>query len=260
MIRAWLELCRVSNVPTVWSNVLHGLGVGLLVRVVEPVREIAGEQGAPPFTWADAGGGLDQGFVLMAAMSLLYVGGMVLNDACDARIDADERPGRPIPSGRVSRRSAWVGAAGLLTVGWLLTLLYRPAVGVSAGALVGLIVAYNLLHRWRVAGLLLMPLCRAGVVVSAALAVGWGVPLDGGAARRIALSAAAVAGYTLAVTLLAWSEAKRPRLAAWVGVMIAAMPAVDAVYLTAFGMGPLAVVCLGCGVLAYVGQRWIRGS
>ncbi|MEM6855677.1 MAG: hypothetical protein AAF593_14815, partial [Planctomycetota bacterium] len=133
-------------------------------------------------------------------------------------------------------------------------------VGMSAGVLIGLIVGYNLLHRWRVAGLVLMPMCRAMVVVSAALAVGWGVPLDGGATMRIAASAGAVAGYTLAVTLVAWNEAKRPRLAAWVGVMIAAMPAVDAVYLAAFGMGPLALVCLGCGALAFAGQRWVRGS
>ena len=69
------RLGRVSNLPTVWSNVLGAMS---LAAMTVPIREAA-------FT--------------ALAMSLLYVGGMYLNDAFDRDIDARERPERPIPSG-----------------------------------------------------------------------------------------------------------------------------------------------------------------
>lgn len=74
-----LRLGRVSNLPTVWTNMLAGVVL--------------------------AGGGVleVQSLGLLLALSLFYVGGMYLNDAFDAEIDARERPERPIPSGRVSR-------------------------------------------------------------------------------------------------------------------------------------------------------------
>lgn len=66
------RLGRVSNLPTVWSNVLAGAA-------------LAGAAGvSPPALVA-----------LMIAISLFYVGGMWLNDAFDAEIDARERPERP---------------------------------------------------------------------------------------------------------------------------------------------------------------------
>ena len=39
---------------------------------------------------------------LVAASSCLYLAGMALNDYADRDVDAVERPGRPIPSGRVT--------------------------------------------------------------------------------------------------------------------------------------------------------------
>jgi len=55
--------------------------------------------------------------LLLSCSVSLYWSGMVLNDVCDADVDARERPLRPIPSGEVSlstaRRLGW----GLLAVG-----------------------------------------------------------------------------------------------------------------------------------------------
>ena len=69
-----LKLGRVSNLPTVWSNVIAAFALtgGAPLRVVVTAA---------------------------VAMSLLYVGGMYLNDAFDRDIDASERANRPIPSG-----------------------------------------------------------------------------------------------------------------------------------------------------------------
>ncbi|MFG1810868.1 SCO3242 family prenyltransferase [Streptomyces sp. NPDC049040] len=58
-----------------------------------------------------AGGGL------AAASVLLYWGGMALNDYADREVDAVERPGRPVPSGRVSPRAALATAAALTAAG-----------------------------------------------------------------------------------------------------------------------------------------------
>ncbi len=47
----------------------------------------------------------------------IYAAGIALNDVFDYEIDLKERPGRPLPSGRVSRRfAAWTGG-GLLLLG-----------------------------------------------------------------------------------------------------------------------------------------------
>ena len=85
-IKTALQLGRVSNLPTVWSNVLAGVALA----------------GASPLN----------GYILplILAMSLAYIGGMFLNDAFDRKTDATERPERPIPSGAV--KAAEVFAAG----------------------------------------------------------------------------------------------------------------------------------------------------
>jgi 4-hydroxybenzoate polyprenyltransferase len=53
---------------------------------------------------------------LIAASSCMYLAGMALNDYADREVDAVERPGRPIPSGRVTPGFA-LGLAGALTLG-----------------------------------------------------------------------------------------------------------------------------------------------
>ena len=95
---AALELGRVSNLPTVWTNVLAGI-------------VLSGGGGSP---------GLIASVIL--ALTLFYVGGMFLNDAFDRKIDARERPGRPIPSGRVSASAVFFWGFGMLGGGLLLLL------------------------------------------------------------------------------------------------------------------------------------------
>ena len=62
---------------------------------------------------------------LVGASMVLYASGTALNDVFDFEIDRAERPGRPLPSGRVSIRSAaWFGGLGLL-LGPALALIER---------------------------------------------------------------------------------------------------------------------------------------
>src|SRR5436190_8221721 len=54
---------------------------------------------------------------ILLSSSLLYMGGMVWNDWFDIKQDRRERPGRPIPSGRVTEANAALVGAILIALG-----------------------------------------------------------------------------------------------------------------------------------------------
>jgi hypothetical protein len=89
-LQAIAELVRLPAVLSVPGDVLVGAAASGQVR---DVRRAAG---------------------LAASSSCLYLAGMALNDYADREVDAVERPGRPIPSGRVTPGFA-LGLAGGLT-------------------------------------------------------------------------------------------------------------------------------------------------
>jgi 4-hydroxybenzoate polyprenyltransferase len=147
--RAWLEITRISNLPTVLSNAIAGAAIG------------AGagwglESGRP---WIFAPGAM---WWAIAAPALAYLGGMVLNDAFDASIDASERPSRPIPSGRITRVQAF--AAGFLLLALSLVACHRTGSSTAFGctlALAASVVVYNMIHAATAASVILLAACRA---------------------------------------------------------------------------------------------------
>ena len=179
-----LALGRVSNLPTVWTNVL---AAGVLAGAAPaPVR-----------------------FAVVAlAMSLFYCGGMFLNDAFDREVDARERPERPIPSGRAEVSSVFALGAAQLVAGILLLVLvagqnsgYLRAVAAGT-ALAFCITAYDASHKNHPVAPWVMGLCRALVYVGAAVALT--------AAPRwteLLVGAATLAVYTVGVTQIASVEA-----------------------------------------------------
>lgn len=135
---------------------------------------------------------------LPLASVLLYWGGMALNDAADADLDRVERPERPIPSGRISRRGA-VGVASALTVAGL------AVAGLTGGRsslaiavpLAASVWTYDLVAKRGWTGPLVMGACRG-------LDVLLGAGRDGAvAAARPAL---VMAGHTASVTTLSRGE------------------------------------------------------
>jgi len=68
---------------------------------------------------AVAGGGTVRPHIAFTAASsaAFYWAGMALNDYADAAVDAVERPERPIPSGRIPRRTALTAACALTVTG-----------------------------------------------------------------------------------------------------------------------------------------------
>jgi len=166
-LRTALGLGRVSNLPTVWTDVLAALALA----------------GAPLAHASTMG--------LVVALSCFYLGGMYLNDAFDAPRDARERPERPIPSGRVRRGTvSAIGTGGLLLGTVLLAAVagtagHAPGRAALAGAALALaILVYDAWHKTNPLSPVFMGLNRLLVYVAAAVAAtgsaGWPV-LAGGA-------------------------------------------------------------------------------
>ena len=146
-----LALGRVSNLPTVWTNVLAGIVLA----------------GAMPDARA--------GWVILS-LTLFYVGGMYLNDAFDAEVDARERPERPIPSGRVGRGTVSLAGAAMLVAGIAVLHLAgdRAGTGLWAGlagvALAAAILFYDWHHKANPLSPVVMGVCRMLVYLCAASA------------------------------------------------------------------------------------------
>lgn len=201
-VRRWfathLSLARASNLPTVVSNCLAA--------------------------WALAGGGLDRPalvYVILATM-LIYVGGMYLNDACDAEWDAENKADRPIPQGRIGRRQVYVWACALLACGWALTWLAGWMAGFAGSGLVALVVAYDVLHKRVSWSPILMGGCRAMVYLTAA-AAGRGFSVS------LLLWAVTIGLYVVALTHVAREEeTNRLRRFAPLGLLL--LPVVFGLY------------------------------
>jgi len=179
--RAILESGRVSNLPTTLSNATAGFFLG------------GGSITQDPVSWVGA----------VLATACLYEGGMFLNDICDFKTDRLERPTRPLPSGRLSRREAiWI-AIGLFLGGILAVALFLPkAMGVAL-SLLGLILFYNFTHVWFPLSPLVMGCCRGGVYLLAAVAGGWKGPSE-----LILGMAGTLTVYISAVSFIARHELK----------------------------------------------------
>lgn len=284
-----LRLGRISNLPTVWTNVL----VGALL----------------------AGGSLGDARLplLLLALSLFYVGGMFLNDAFDREFDTAHRPERPIPSGQVSAREVFTIGFGLLAAGMLcVSWASRSADGMpawqalsAAAALAGAIVLYDAHHKSNPLSPLVMGLCRVFVYLTAALSTAPTLP------PTVLLAAVALLCHLIGLTYIAKQEhlarvgnlwplaflalpllyglalavqqplawfplalyaallayalrrlARRARgdVPRAVVTLIAGMSVLDAVMLAGAGLLLPAVLALLAFVLTLVLQRWVSGT
>jgi hypothetical protein len=230
-----LRLGRISNLPTVWTNVLVGalLTGGALADPRLPL--------------------------LMVALSLFYVGGMFLNDAFDREFDAQHRPDRPIPSGQVSAQQVFTVGFGLLAVGTILVMIAsRGADGVPAWralvaalALSAFIVHYDAHHKGNVLSPLVMGLCRVCVYLTAAYSIAIVLP------GTVWLAAIALLCHLIGLTYIAKQE-HLDRIGALWPLGFLAVPVVYGALLA--GSMPMAWIpwILYVGVMAFALQRLRR--
>jgi 4-hydroxybenzoate polyprenyltransferase len=234
MLKRYLDLCRVSNLPTAWTNVL--------AAQVLATGKFDGEYF----------------LVLSLAFSCFYCAGMCLNDLWDAEYDRHARPGRPIPSGKVTPREA--GGATILLFAAALALLllapYKKEALIVGALLTAVIVAYDRYHKKYPLTLLLMPTSRLLVFVGTALAAA-------GTTGKGAVVAGSIQFlYVGTISLTARHESRRgqPFPLPAVPLMIAAIALLDGIMLA----GAVSPAWLGAGIggmiMTMAGQRYVRGD
>ena len=200
-LRALLVLGRVSNLPTVWSNCLAA--------------------------WLLGGGGPWGRFAsLCGGATLLYTGGMFLNDAFDASFDRQYRPERPIPAGQIGARTVWSLGLVFLIVGWLLLVPLGKSAAVFGALLLAAILIYDTVHKRTALAPLLMATCRFLLYLIAASAA------EHGPGGTVLWRALALAAYIVGLSYLARGESTGATSGRWSIVLLAA-PMIVAVIATA---------------------------
>lgn len=190
----YAQLVRLPNVFTAWADVVLGTVAMLALGTTFAAGHVVA-------------------FVcVLASSTLLYWAGMVWNDYFDLDQDRLERPGRPLPSGRVSVRTAfWLGVAFFVGgLGFAAVADVTNGQWISlpiAACLVLAILFYDGALKQTPAGPLAMGACRffnvlLGLSVAGKFPPAWGV-----------LMALVVGVYIAGVTLFAKTEAKESNAA-----------------------------------------------
>jgi 4-hydroxybenzoate polyprenyltransferase len=206
-----LRLGRISNIPTVWTNVLAG-------------SVISGGDQHP-----------DQIALILLAMTAFYVGGMYLNDFFDREIDARDRPGRPIHAGEIRAGTVSSIGFGLLATGIALMIPFGLAATVWGVVLAGVIVLYDVWHKGNALSPVVMGLCRALVYI------GTGAALASSTSTATIIGVVALASHVAGITYAAKQESLDRVGNLWPLVLLAvpllaALPAItsDWTVITAF--------------------------
>ena len=232
-IRGYLALCRISNLPSVWTNVL-----------------CAAILAAGRFSWG--------AYLLPAlALSCFYLAGMCLNDICDAAHDRIHRPMRPLPAGEVSRPGAIFLTVVLFVAGFALLLAAPCRQGLYAAVLLlAAIVWYDVQHKRNPLSVLLMAACRLLVFVVTALALTGGVPASVWIAGLVQFA------YVVCISAVARYENSRsqPFSIPVIPLMLAGISFLDGILLAIFVQPSWLMAGFCGGVLLLAGQRFARGD
>jgi hypothetical protein len=215
--RAWLQLARVSNTPTVVSNSVAG---AVLASTAAETATVA---------------------LVAVAMALFYTAGMILNDVLDLEVDRVQRPERPIPSGVVSRQTAIAAVAALFALGLALLAVEGVEPLLAGAGLVALIVLYDSWHKGNALSPVLMGGCRALVYVVAALAVTASVALE------VWTAAAVLLLYIVGLTQVAKAEG---------GSLLSAWPLAAVLAAIGYWVGWIDSVWMALLLVAFAAWVW----
>lgn len=177
-ITAYLQLVRLPNVLTAAADSLAG--------------------------WLLVGGALaefDRWLPMAIASMVLYAAGTALNDVFDLEIDREERPGRPLPSGRASYRAAALfGGMGLGLAPAIAGASGSAVTGFVAALLAMVIFAYDVQVKRTYLGPVFMGACRGlNLLMGMSAAPEMGGPVAWA-------SAAAYAVFVAGITVISRSE------------------------------------------------------
>ncbi len=162
-LRIHLSLGRVSNLPTVLTNVLVA---GALAGVTFPSNG-----------WLP----------LASAMCIFYIAGMYYNDVCDAEYDREHQTHRPIAAGLISRERVEAFAIGYTCVASLLVYVARMQAPLAQGSgsagwlvstltLITCIVIYDRHHKHNRFSPVIMAACRLSVLLTSSYTLSGTLP------------------------------------------------------------------------------------
>ena len=232
-IKGYLEICRISNLPSIWTNVLCAVILA-----------------TGQFSW--------EGYLMQAlALSCYYLAGICLNDVCDAAYDGIHRPSRPIPSGRVSLRGAWILIILLFATATLTLLRTSFRQGLFAAfLLITIIVWYDIYHKQNPFSVLLMATCRFLVFAVASLA------LTGKMPTALIVAGGIQFAYVVCLSIVARYENSRqaPFPIPVIPLMLAGIPLLDGIILAVFVHPSWILAGIGGAMLMFVGQKYFRGD
>lgn len=138
-LKPYLQLTRPANLVTAIADILAGMAIA-------------------QFTFSS----FNPAWLVISTLGL-YGGGVVMNDVFDAKLDAVERPERPIPSGKVPLPAATMLGMTLLFAGVLAAAVFSFQSGMIAVVIAALTVLYNRFAKHHVFfGPLTMGMCRGG--------------------------------------------------------------------------------------------------
>lgn len=202
-IHVFLVLGRMSNLPTIGSNIL--------------------------LAWAISGGNHDN--ILQIALTLLsgvalYTGGMFLNDYFDTDFDQLHRKERPIPSGAITRKEVGSLGAGLMILGWV-WFAYSGWISCIFGtALVGAILLYNYRHKGNPLSPWIMAACRFFLILAAASVFQSESSISVWPVNAVVWAATAVAAYIVGLTYIAKAESApvKKKTQFWEAILLISFP------------------------------------
>jgi len=211
-----IQLGRVSNLPTVWTNTLAA------------------------FAFVSA---TPSGFYLFVALltfSLFYLGGMFFNDAFDAQWDREHDIQRPIVKGETDvREVSYFAIAFFFSALCLLLIIAEPsqkmATFFAAIALISGILLYDWKHKQWAHSAWLMGACRLLLYLSAALLI---APAN----LLLWLAGLSLMAYIAGITYLARSEHLNQLYQNW-PILLLLTPSLLAIVLL-FYIGPALIPAL----------------
>jgi 4-hydroxybenzoate polyprenyltransferase len=198
--QAWINLLRLSNTPTLISNVMVGLGLGMVAHQLQ----WSDSSFSPTFT------PLVTLVLITIALLSAYFGGLVLNDVVDVEHDKKHRPLRPIPMGIIPKKQATLIGSALLVLPVLIAMCTQVRAAYFMIALSSCILIYTFLHRYLLPSLIFMGVCRGLVYVVAFSA--FDVAFQ---AEPLLIFAVGITWYTAVLTLIAKNEHTHNKTKRW---------------------------------------------
>lgn len=144
--RDLLSAGRVANLPTVWTNLLTGALIASFLLIDTYEAEYLGRF-----------------LTCLLAGSFLYLGGCFYNDFHDRKWDAEFKPDRAIPAGRVSASLLLGLTLGCLGIGVCVTCFLGVTAFLASFWILFFIWVYTKIHKKTALGVIPMGLCRVGL-------------------------------------------------------------------------------------------------